>query len=128
MVKVTMEDIVDFKNADDIFGNVDLPLKVAYKLNKMKKSIDSESGFYSEKFQKIIDEYAKKDDDGNVVFNDDGSQIIIQEDKIEECNDALEDLQKLEVEIDNQNLTIDDFGEDIKCTPEDLKLLMPFLS
>lgn len=128
MVKVTMEDIVDFKNADDIFGNVDLPLKVAYKLNKMKKSIDSESGFYSEKFQKIIDEYAKKDDDGNVVFNDDGSQIIIQEDKIEECNDALEDLQKLEVEIDNQNLTIDDFGEDVKCTPEDLELLMPFLS
>ena len=128
MVKVTMEDIVDFKNADDIFGNVDLRLKVAYKLNKMKKSIDSESGFYSEKFQKIIDEYAKKDDDGNVVFNDDGSQIIIQEDKIEECNDALEDLQKLEVEIDNQNLTIDDFGEDVKCTPEDLELLMPFLS
>lgn len=128
MVKVTMEDIIDFRNADDIFGNVDLPLKVAYKLNKMKKSIDSESSFYSEKFQKIIDKYAKKDDDGNVVFNDDRSQIIIQEDKIEECNDALEDLQKLEVEIDNQNLTIDDFGEDVRCTPEDLELLMPFLS
>lgn len=128
MIKVTMEDIINFKNADDIFGDVDLPLKVAYKLNKMKKSIDSESSFYSEKFQKIIDEYAKKDNDGNVVFNDDGSQIIIQEDKIEECNDALEDLQKLEVEIDNQNLTIDDFGEDVKCTPEDLELLMPFLS
>ena len=128
MIKVTMEDIINFRNADDIFGDVDLPLKVAYKINKMKKSIDSESSFYSEKFQKIIDEYAKKDDDGNVVFNDDGSQIIIQEDKIEKCNDALEDLQKLEVEIDNQNLTIDDFGEDVKCTPEDLELLMPFLS
>lgn len=128
MIKVTMEDIINFRNADDIFGDIDLPLKVAYKINKMKKSIDSESSFYSEKFQKIIDEYAKKDDDGNVVFNDDGSQIIIQEDKIEKCNDALEDLQKLEVEIDNQNLTIDDFGEDVKCTPEDLELLMPFLS
>ena len=128
MVNVTMDQIIAFRNAGDIFGDYKLPLKVAYKLNKLKKAVEVEGEFYSNKFQEIVDTYAKKDDNGQIVFSDDGNQIMIQDGKIEECNQALEDLQTLTVEIDNCNLTIDDFGEDIECTPEDLEALMPFLN
>ena len=128
MVNVTMDQIIAFRNAGDIFRDYKLPLKVAYKLNKLKKAIEVEGEFYSNKFQEIVDIYAKKDDNGQIVFSDDGNQIMIQDGKIEECNQALEDLQTLTVEIDNCNLTIDDFGEDIECTPEDLEALMPFLN
>ena len=128
MVNVTMDQIIAFRNAEDIFENYKLPLKVAYKLNKLKKAIEVEGEFYSNKFQEIVDTYAKKDDNGQIVFSDDGNQIMIQDGKIEECNQALEDLQALTVEIDNCNLTIDDFGDDIECTPEDLEALMPFLN
>ena len=34
MVNVTMDQIIAFRNAGDIFGDYKLPLKVAYKLNK----------------------------------------------------------------------------------------------
>ena len=128
MVNVTMDQIIAFRNAGDIFGDYKLPLKVAYKLNKLKKAIEVEGEFYSNKFQEIVDTYAKKDDNGQIVFSDDGNQIMIQDGKVEECNQALEDLQALTVEIDNCNLTIDDFGDDIECTPEDLEALMPFLN
>ena len=128
MVNVTMDQIIAFRNAGDIFGDYKLPLKVAYKLNKLKKAVEVEGEFYSNKFQEIVDTYAKKDENGQVVFSDDGSQIMIQDDKIDECNQALDDLQELTVEIDNCNLTIDDFGEDVECTPEDLEALMPFLN
>lgn len=128
MVSVTMDNIIAFRNAGDVFGDVSLPLKVAYKLNKLKTAIANESEFYSNKFQEIVDKYAKKDENGEIVFNDDGSQIMIMDDKIDECNKELEDLQELKVEVDNQNLTIDDFGEDVECTPEDLEVLMPFLN
>lgn len=128
MVNVTMDQIIAFRNVGDIFGDYKLPLKVAYKLNKLKKAVEVEGEFYSNKFQEIVDIYAKKDDNGQIVFSDDGNQIMIQDGKIEECNQALEDLQTLTVEIDNCNLTIDDFGEDIECTPEDLEALMPFLN
>ena len=128
MVNVTMDQIIAFRNAGDIFGDYKLPLKVAYKLNKLKKAVEVEGEFYSNKFQEIVDTYAKKDDNGQIVFSDDGNQIMIQDGKIEECNQALEDLQTLTVEIDNCNLTINDFGEDIECTPEDLEALMPFLN
>ena len=127
MVKVTMEQLMAFRNNGSFFNNTDLPLKGAYKLNKIKQAVEKESDFYSEKFQEIINTYAKKDDSGELIFSDDESQIMIQEDKIEECHEALTNLQQLEVEIDNYNLTIDDLGEDIKCTPDELAALMPFI-
>lgn len=128
MITITMDQLINFRNNNDFFGQQHLPLKVAYKLNKIRQAVDKEGDFYSEKFQEIINNYAKKDEEGNLVFSEDGEQIMIQEDKIEECNKALEDLQNLEVEIDNYNLTIDDFGEDLTCTPNELEALMPFLN
>lgn len=126
MIKITMEQLIDFRNGGDFFSTVNLPLKGAYKINKITQSIEKEAEFYAEKFQEIIDTYAKKDENGNLVFSDDGSQIMIQDNKIEECNAALEDLQSLEVEIDNYNLSVEDLG-DIECTPEELKIIMPFM-
>ena len=127
MVNVTMDQIIAFRNNGDFFANASLPLKVAYKLNKLKKAVEAEGEFYSNKFQEIVDTYAKKDENGNIVFSDDGNQIMIKEGMVDECNQALEDLQSLTVEIDNCNLTIDDFGDSIECTPEELEALMPFL-
>ena len=127
MVKVTMEQIIDFRNSASIFGDTNLPLKGAYKLNKIRKIADKEGEFYSEKFQEIIDKYAKKDDDGNLIFSENNDQIMIKEDMIDECNEALVNLQNLEIEVDNCNLTLDDFGEGFECTPDELAVLMPFM-
>ena len=128
MVTITMRQIIDFRNNEGFFADVNLPLKGAYKINKIRKAVEKEGEFYSSKFQEIVNTYAKKDDNGNIVFSEDGEQIIIQDDKIEECNQALSELQRLEVEIDNCNLTIEDLGENLECTPDELDALMPFLS
>ena len=126
-MKITMEQLIDFRNNGDFFATANVPLKGAYKINKIKKAVEKESEFYSEKFQEIIDSFAQKDENGNLKFSEDGSQILIQDGKIDECNQALEDLQNLEVEVENFNLTIDDLGENIECTPEQLEALMPFM-
>ena len=127
MVKVTMDQIIAFSNNGDFFSSATLPLKGAYKLNKIKKAVEKESEFYREKFQEIVDTYAQKDENNNPVFSDDGSQILIKEDMIDECNQALEDLQELEIEIETYGLSLEDLGENIECTPEELEALMPFM-
>ena len=127
MVKVTMDQIIAFRNNGEFFAGASLPLKGAYKLNKIKKAVEKEGEFYTEKFQEIVDTYAKKDDDGNLVYSEDGSQIMIKDGMVEECNKALADLQELEVEIENYNFTLDDLGENLECTPEELEALMPFM-
>lgn len=126
-MKVTMEQLINFRNNGDFFTTANIPLKGAYKINKIRKAVEKEGEFYAEKFQEIVNEYAQKDEQGEVKFSDDGTQILIQDGKIDECNQALEDLQNLEVEIDNYNLSIDDLGENIECTPEQLEALMPFM-
>ena len=128
MVTVTMDQLIAFRNGGDIFGNAVLPLKGAYKLNKIKKAIEKESEFYTEKFQEIVEKYAKQDENGNFVYSDDGNQIMIKDGMVEECNQALEDLQNLEVEIDNYGLTLEDLGDEIQCTPDQLEALMPFMN
>ena len=127
MIKVTMDQIIAFRNNGDFFSNTTLPLKGAYKLNKIKKAVEKEGEFYTEKFQEIVEKYAKHDDDGQLVFSEDGSQIMIKDGMVDECNQALEDLQSLEVEIENYGLSLEDLGEDLECTPEELEALMPFM-
>ena len=127
MVTITMDQLINFRDNGGFFADAHLPLKGAYKLNKIRKAVEKEGEFYAEKFQEIVDMYAKKDENGQVVFSEDGSQILIKDGMIEECNKALEELQKLEVEIENFDLTIDDLGEDIECTPDELEALMPFM-
>lgn len=127
MATVTMDQIIAFKNSGDFFSGATLPLKGAYKLNKIKKAVEKEGEFYTEKFQEIVDTYARKDDDGNLVFSDDGNQIMIKDGMVEECNQALADLQDLEVEIETYGLSLEDLGEDLECTPEELEALMPFM-
>ena len=106
MVKVTMDQIMDFRNNDDFFEDTVIPLKGAYKINKIKKNVIKEAEFYSDKFQEIVDKYAKKDENGNPEFSEDGNQILIQDGKIEECNDALEELQNGNTQIPRQALYI----------------------
>lgn len=126
-VKVTMEQIIAFRNNGDLFSTSQLPLKGAYKLNKIRKSVMKEAEFYSEKFQEIVDKYAKKDENGQVVFSEDGNQIMIKDGMIRECNEELKDLQELEIEIENYGLSLEDLGENIECTPDELEALMPFM-
>ena len=127
MATVTMDQIIDFRNSEDIFGDMNLPLKVAYKLNKIRKAVEKEGDFYGEKFQEILDKYAKKDENGEFVFSEDGEQIMIKDGMVDDCNKELTELQELSVEIETYGLTIDDFGEGIECTPDELAVLMPFM-
>ena len=127
MVNVTMDQIIAFRNNGEFFAGTSLPLKGAYKLNKIKKAVEKEGEFYTEKFQEIVDTYAKKDDNGNLVYSEDGTQIMIQDGMVEECNQAITDLQTLEVEVENYGLTLEDLGENLQCTPEELEALMPFM-
>ena len=127
MVTITMNQIINFRDNGGFFANAHLPLKGAYKLNKIRKAVDKEAEFYAEKFKEIVETYARKDENGEYEFSEDGSQILIKEGMVAECNQAIEDLQNLEIEIENYDLTIDDLGDDLECTPDQLEALMPFM-
>lgn len=124
---ITMNQLIKFYQENGIFSNKVLPLKGAFKLNRIKKDIEKDFTFYQEKFKEILEKYAQRDEAGNIKFSDDGEQILIKEGLITECSKELEDLNSMEIEIDNYDFNIEELG-DIDCTPEELEILMPFLS
>lgn len=125
---VKMQDVVNFREAVQKFRDQVLPLQGAYKLMKISNSLDKDMEFYTKKFQEIIETYGQKNEDGTYKFTDDNSQILIIDGKIGECNQAIDDLLNVEITIDNLNLTIENLGKDVKCTPEELDSLMPFFN
>lgn len=125
---VTMQNVLDFKEAAASFKEKALPLQGAYKIMKINNALDKETEFYSNKFQEIINTYGEKNEDGSYKFSEDGNQIIIKDGMVDECNKAIEDLLNMEVTIDNLNFTIENLGENIQCTPEELEGLIPFLN
>ena len=122
-----MNQLIKFYQENGIFSNKVLPLKGAFKLNRIKKDIEKDFTFYQEKFKEILEKYAQRDEAGNIKFSDNGEQILIKEGLITECSKELEDLNSMEIEIDNYDFNIEELG-DIDCTPEELEILMPFLS
>lgn len=126
-MKIRMEELVSFCQRGDVFSNKTLPLKGAFKLNRIKKDVEKDFSFYQDKFREILEKYAERDENGEIKLSEDGEQIIIKDGEFEKCTEELQNLNNMEVEIDNYDFNIDELG-DIDCTPEDLEVLMPILS
>lgn len=129
-MKVTIEQILDFNGSVEEFLEKPLNIKTAYKLAMIKRQTDEQTDFYQTSFFKILNEYGKKDENGELQRVQEGvneGNVLIQEDKLEECNNALSDLMGLEVEINNYNLKLEDFG-DMEVSADDLATIIPFLS
>jgi hypothetical protein len=96
-------------------------------LNKINAFCNDEEIFYKEKLIEIINKYAEHEENGNVKTNEDGSSIIIQKDKIADCNKELSELEKIEVFCsDNIKLTLKEL-ESLNVTPADFDAISPFI-
>lgn len=105
-------------------ANEPLPTMVAYKMLKFMKASDTEGDFYNQHYREIIEKYAKKDENGGIMYAD--GQISIFPDKVEECKKALTDLGETEVEAPNVVFTIHELMP-IKFTVSELYSLDEFI-
>ena len=102
-----------------------LPLKTAYKLSRLMKRVEEEMQFYNQEFSKILDEYAKKENN-NFVFSKDGTSIEIIPGKEEECNNKIIELKTLEIDLNNFSFTLDEF-DGIDLTISEMNSLLPLI-
>ena len=99
--------------------------KLAYKIMKFCKSVAVEEEFYNAKRNEIINTYAIKDENGQVVVNNDG-MISIVPDKISEANAVMQELNSLEVEAPSIKFTLDEL-EGLKLSVADMFALDAFI-
>ena len=99
--------------------------KVGYKIVKFIKAIEIETEFYYKSLAKIRDKYAKRDENGNFVADQDGNIAIIPEkanDYIREMNE----LNDIDVPAPDIRFTIEEL-ECVKMALGGLYILDPFI-
>lgn len=102
-----------------------LPIKTAYRLLKLTELVSNEAENYRNLFRQILDEYAEKKEDGSYVLSEDGTNVIIQKEHIQDANQKVSELNQLEVDVpytfDLREL------ENLEISLEDLAPLMDII-
>lgn len=123
---LTMNQGLDIQGLMLRLKNEKIPLKTAYKFNKLLNILEKELSFYQEKINEIISNYSQKDEDGNPILSEDKTSVQIVKDKIEECQKKMEELSNIEFEINDISFTLDEL-ENIDLTVLEVRSLMPLI-
>ena len=104
-----------------------LPIKVSYKFTKFFNELETEVKFFNESLQKLIEEYGKRDEDGNFIYTDDKQGIKIQDDKFQECMSKISELNNLEVNLTYiPEFTLDEL-ESLNLEMKYIDCLLPYI-
>ena len=125
-MKLKMSQISEFQRFYESIKNIKLSLKTAYKLNKLITQISNESSFYQQKFTEIINDFGKRNENGELIYSSDKTSIEIADDRRLECQQKIEELQNLEVDIEGVEFTTEEL-EGINLTISEMGCLMPFI-
>ena len=82
-----------------------LPVALSLKLARMLQTMEREANIIGGQRDKIIDEFAARDENGRVVYGDNGA-VRIQVESYGECSKRLAELGNLNTEIDIVPITI----------------------
>ena len=107
------------------FRKEKMALKTAYKFNRLIDRLEQEVIFYNKKLDETVQAYAEMDENNKPIFLDDVT-VKIKEDKSEECQTVMNELDNLEIEVDPITFTLDEL-ESLNISIEGVNSLIPFI-
>ena len=127
-MQIKMTDIVALKELYPKLKESKLPAKLAYKLVRIFEEVDKQAQIYATMFGEILNDCAQKDENGAPILVENGTQVALLEDKIQECGERMVELNNLIVEIEvKYTLDLNDLDVFEGITLDDIKILSPFI-
>lgn len=126
-MKLRFFEIKNFIDTYEKIKNTTLPIKVGYKLAKLAALCQKEMEIYQSQLNKIILEYGARDENDQLIQTDNGNGVKIKEDKIQECQEKLNELSTLEIEINETPISIEAL-ENLELSLDEIGALSSFLS
>ena len=123
-MNTTLNNLVALSTFVQQHQNDALPIKTAYKFNKMAYAIEKDIQFFQSQYKIILDNYAEKDEMGNPILN--GQEIKVKEGEIQNYLSKMEELLSTEVEINFPLFTLDELSN-YELSIAELRPLMPFI-
>ena len=121
-MKLTNRKIVNDANLLWNLTHKQLPIKVSYAIAKNISKIEKELEIYNKERQKLIDKYCLKDEEGNLI--DENNQFKIADGNLEAWNKDMNELLDIEIDINIHKFSKDDlFNSNCNITPAELMLI-----
>ena len=121
-MKLTNRKIVNDANLLGNLTHKQLPIKVSYAIAKNISKIEKELEIYNKERQKLIDKYCLKDEEGNLI--DENNQFKIDDGNLEAWNKDMNELLDIEIDINIHKFSKDDlFNSNCNITPAELMLI-----
>ena len=103
-----------------------MPIKTSYQIARFLQKTDADATFYSDKYRDIINECAELNEDGTPNASEDGMNIKIKEDKVQDCVTMIQELEATDVGDFALKIDIADL-ENSGLTVEQLYILMDYI-
>lgn len=128
-MKINLQDCLAFQEVYNNLKDKVIPIQLAYSLTLLNEKNKTNYNFWQEEFNKILNLYCEKKEDGTIKMSDDQSSFIIIKDKIEECQKAIMELNNTEVEVEKIKIKTKDFEKlnEVNLKFGDLEILLKFL-
>ena len=121
-----MYSIIDLPTFFNKVKSQKLPFKTSYKVALFIQEVQKHVDFYQESFRNLLQEYGKKDENGNIKPTEDGQGVLLAEETVDEAYAKLAELRDLDVELPDTKFSPDDFNN-IEISPEEMIIIMPFI-
>ena len=119
-MKLSNQALVESIQTLQKLNRLELPVKVAFLLSRNIKEVDKSLESYNETRQKLIFQYADKDEEGNLRFDEKGD-IIFKEGIQEKWSQDIRELLELKTTTKVQPISIHDlFKAEISISPLEL--------
>ncbi len=105
------------------FIRMRLSPRLSYKLLKFIKAIEFEEDFFNAKFREIVQECAKKDEQGKFITDDNGNIALEKSDKFKA---AVEELNDIDVTAPDIKFTLDEL-QDLTLSVLDIAVIEDFI-
>jgi len=102
-MKIKLSQIVNSVESLNKIVEIKLPVKVAYKVNRLINKINPELKTYNESRETLVKEYGDEQEDG--------SWKVVDPVKLNEFAIKLTELLEVEIEVEFEKIKIEDLGE-----------------
>lgn len=122
---ITLQNILE---AQEIMQNLSTKVlrgRTAYQVARLLKRLDAELSTYNDTRLKLIEQYAKKKEDGSYELND-RNEYQFTEENMQAYVGEINNLLQEKIEIDANPLKLDDLL-DLDFTPREMVALEPFV-
>lgn len=115
MITMTVNDLLNVIPVLRELLNKPFKGATAFKLARLMRELDKETTLFEESRQKLAEKYGERDENGSLVFGENGN-IQLQADKLEECNAEMLGLLNTTIEVNADKIPMEAF-DDINLAP-----------